>query len=115
MSASQIILDVGELIDILSPKFSAIREKHDDLDGVSDELLLAIWLNSNLNNFEIKTEFEHPAMKVETYCDLQDIKDDYALRLLSELIVPPVHQLFPPASSLIARMLIQGRDLILSY
>lgn len=115
MSASQLILDVGELIDILSPKINALREKHVVPKEVTNESLLAAWLSSALHDFDIQTDFVRPNANWELYSDLLNIKDDYALRLLGELIVPPVLQLFPPAPSLIARLLIQGRDLTLSY
>jgi len=113
---TEFIINISDLVDVLKEQVDECLKVNQHVGGdFNADVIVACWLSLTLADNDIRTEFNRPAMRWETYSCILNIKNDYASRLVSEIVVPPILDVFPSGTWLIAQMRVDGRNLYLKF
>lgn len=115
MNSPSLILDIGEILDLLQPQFDEYVQSTSTSEPLHNDLLASCWVAQALAQSDVHVEYERPSMSWKTYYGILNIKHDYAVRVLEETVTTPIRELVPSGSSLIAKMQVVGRDLHLHF
>lgn len=113
---SEFIINITDLVEALKEQVEDCIKTHRYVgDDFNTDVVVACWLAVALAGEDIHVEFSRPTMSWEAYSCIMNIKNDYASRLVREMIAPPIIEVLPSGTSLIAQMRVDGRDLYLKF